>query len=84
MSASLPAMAGLKPVVPVLDVLLRIRTDMVAGAAPGMNEAFLARIPLGRLGEPAEVGAVVRFLASDEAAYLTGTTIDVGGGSYMP
>ncbi|MFZ6762986.1 SDR family NAD(P)-dependent oxidoreductase [Pseudoroseomonas sp. WGS1072] len=62
----------------------RIRTDMVAGAAPGMNEAFLARIPLGRLGEPAEVGAVVRFLASDEAAYLTGTTIDVGGGSYMP
>ncbi|MFC7610809.1 SDR family oxidoreductase [Teichococcus aestuarii] len=57
---------------------------MVAGAAPGMNEAFIARIPLARLGEPAEVGAVVRFLASDDAGYLTGTTIDVGGGSYMP
>ncbi|PWC28750.1 SDR family NAD(P)-dependent oxidoreductase [Teichococcus aestuarii] len=62
----------------------RIATDMVAGAAPGMNEAFIARIPLARLGEPAEVGAVVRFLASDDAGYLTGTTIDVGGGSYMP
>jgi 3-oxoacyl-[acyl-carrier protein] reductase len=57
---------------------------MVAGAAPGLNEAFLARIPLGRLGEPTDVAAAVAFLASEEAAYLTGTTIDVGGGSYMP
>ena len=62
----------------------RIMSDMVAGAAPGMNEAFLQRIPLGRLGEPEEVAEVVHFLASDAAAYLTGTTIDVGGGSYMP
>lgn len=62
----------------------RIRSDMVSGAAPGMNEAFLARIPLGRLGEPEDVAAVVHFLASDAAAYLNGTTIDVGGGSYMP
>jgi 3-oxoacyl-[acyl-carrier protein] reductase len=62
----------------------RIKSDMVAGAAPGMNEAFLARIPLGRLGEPEDVAEVVAFLASDAAAYLTGTTIDVGGGSYMP
>ncbi|WP_374297322.1 SDR family NAD(P)-dependent oxidoreductase [Sphingomonas sp.] len=62
----------------------RIRSDMVSGAAPGMNEAFLARIPLGRLGEPEEVAEVVHFLASDAAGYLNGTTIDVGGGSYMP
>jgi 3-oxoacyl-[acyl-carrier protein] reductase len=62
----------------------RIMSDMVAGAAPGMNDAFLARIPLGRLGEPEEVAETVHFLASDAAAYLTGTTIDVGGGSYMP
>lgn len=62
----------------------RINSDMVAGAAPGMNEAFLARIPLGRLGEPEDVAEVVHFLASDAAGYLTGTTIDVGGGSYMP
>lgn len=62
----------------------RIRSDMVAGAAPGLNDAFLSTVPLGRLGEPEEVAEVVRFLASDAAAYLTGTTIDVGGGSYMP
>ncbi|MBR0681084.1 SDR family oxidoreductase [Roseomonas eburnea] len=62
----------------------RINSDMVAGAAPGMNEAFLARIPLGRLGEPEEVAEVVNFLVSDAAGYLTGTTIDVGGGSFMP
>jgi len=62
----------------------RIKSDMVAGAAPGMNEAFLARIPAGRLGEPEEVGELVHFLASDAAAYLNGTTIDIGGGSYMP
>jgi len=62
----------------------RIMSDMVRGAAPGMNEAFLARIPLGRFGEPEDVAEVVAFLASDAAAYLTGTTIDVGGGSYMP
>ncbi|WP_426955069.1 SDR family NAD(P)-dependent oxidoreductase [Muricoccus radiodurans] len=62
----------------------RINSDMVAGAAPGMNEAFLARIPLGRFGEPQDVAEVVAFLVSDAAGYLTGTTIDVGGGSYMP
>jgi 3-oxoacyl-[acyl-carrier protein] reductase len=62
----------------------RINSDMVAGAAPGMNEAFLARIPVGRLGEASDVGKAVAFLASDNASYLNGTTIDVGGGSYMP
>lgn len=62
----------------------RINSDMVAGAAPGMNEAFLARIPVGRLGEPEDVGKVAAFLASDAASYLNGTTIDIGGGSYMP
>lgn len=62
----------------------RINSDMVAGAAPGLNEAFLARIPLKRFGEPEDVAEVVSFLASDAASYLTGTTIDVGGGSFMP
>jgi 3-oxoacyl-[acyl-carrier protein] reductase len=54
----------------------------VAGA--GVNEAFLAQVPMGRVGTPADVAAVVGFLASDAASYLTGTTIDVGGGSFMP
>ncbi|WP_135466391.1 SDR family oxidoreductase [Crenalkalicoccus roseus] len=62
----------------------RIDTPMARGAASGMNEAFLAQIPLGRLGTPEDVAEVVAFLASDAAAYLTGATIDVGGGSFMP
>jgi 3-oxoacyl-[acyl-carrier protein] reductase len=62
----------------------RINSAMVAGATPAMNDAFRARIPLGRFGEPEEVAEVVAFLASDAAGYVTGTTIDVGGGSFMP
>jgi len=62
----------------------RIDTPMARGAAAGMNEAFLTNIPLGRMGSPEDVAEVVAFLASDAAAYLTGATIDVGGGSFMP
>jgi 3-oxoacyl-[acyl-carrier protein] reductase len=62
----------------------RIDTPMAQGAAPGMNDAFLANIPLGRTGGPEEVAEVVAFLASDAASYLTGATLDVGGGSFMP
>ncbi len=62
----------------------RIDTPMAQGAAGGLNEAFLANIPLGRVGLPADVAEVAAFLASDAAAYVTGATIDVGGGSFMP
>jgi 3-oxoacyl-[acyl-carrier protein] reductase len=62
----------------------RIMSEMVAAAGAAANDAFLTRIPLGRLGRPDEVADAVAFLASDAASYLTGTTIDVGGGSYMP
>jgi NAD(P)-dependent dehydrogenase (short-subunit alcohol dehydrogenase family) len=44
---------------------------------------ILANIPLGRLGKPEEVATVIAFLASDDAAYVTGVTIDVNGGSFM-
>jgi 3-oxoacyl-[acyl-carrier protein] reductase len=41
-------------------------------------------VPLGRLGEPRDVAHAVLFLASDEAAYVTGTTIVVDGGQILP
>ncbi|MCW3016971.1 MAG: family oxidoreductase [Solirubrobacterales bacterium] len=45
--------------------------------------AIAASIPVGRVGRPEEVAATVAFLVSDEAAYITGTTIDVNGGLFM-
>ena len=43
----------------------------------------LATIPLGRLAEPAELASLVCFLASDEAAYITGTNVDIHGGELI-
>ena len=42
-----------------------------------------ARVPVGRLGTPGDVAAAVAFLASDEAAFITGATLDVNGGLFM-
>jgi 3-oxoacyl-[acyl-carrier protein] reductase len=61
----------------------RIETPMAAGVADEVNQAMLATIPVGRLGQPDDVGAVVAFLASDGAGFITGATIDVNGGSRM-
>jgi len=60
-----------------------IDTDMTKGLAPEQQEALLAGIPLGRLGEVGDVAAAVRFLASGEAGYITGTTLHVNGGMFM-
>ena len=49
-------------------------------APPGRLEALLEHIPAGRFGEPSEIGALVVYLCSDEAAYLTGQTISPNGG----
>ncbi|MBD0271971.1 MAG: SDR family oxidoreductase [Acetobacteraceae bacterium] len=62
----------------------RIDTPMARATAAGTNAAFLADTPLGRAGSPEEVAAAVAFLASDDASYLTGAILDVGGGSFMP
>ncbi|HWK34812.1 glucose 1-dehydrogenase [Sphingomonas sp.] len=56
-----------------------IRTHM----KPEVREQVVADIPLGRLADPAEIGAAVAFLASDEAAYITGATLDVNGGFWI-
>ncbi len=51
--------------------------------SPEEQEKVLAAIPLGRLSTPQEIAAVVVFLASDEARYITGITVDVSGGRYL-
>ncbi len=50
---------------------------------PGFLDRTAATAPLRRLGAPAEVAAVIGFLASDGASFVTGTTIDVNGGWFM-
>ncbi len=60
-----------------------IDTDMTRALSAAQREPLLQRIPLGRLGEPAEIAAAVAFLASREAGYITGATIHVNGGLHM-
>jgi len=60
-----------------------IETDMTQAIADKAREALVGRIPLGRLGAPDEVAAAVAFLASDEAAYITGQVLAVNGGMYL-
>lgn len=51
--------------------------------AHGDDATLAAKIPLGRLADPAEIATVVHFLASDAASYITGSVLDVNGGMYM-
>lgn len=60
-----------------------IDTDMTRELTEAQRDAMLSQIPLGRLGQPEEIAAVVSFLASDAAAYITGATLPVNGGMYM-
>jgi 3-oxoacyl-[acyl-carrier protein] reductase len=60
-----------------------IDTDMTSSLAPELKDKILASIPLKRLGTPEDVAAAVRFLASEEAAYITGHVLNVNGGMYM-
>lgn len=59
-----------------------IATDMTAGLDDATKELILASVPLKRLGTPEEIANAVNFLASDEASYITGSTIHVNGGMY--
>lgn len=60
-----------------------IETDMTAGLPEQAKQAIVAQTPLGRQGTADEVAAAVVFLASDEAAYVTGQVIRVNGGMYV-
>jgi 3-oxoacyl-[acyl-carrier protein] reductase len=56
---------------------------MTDGLAEAQRQALMGRIPAGRLGEAADVAAAAVYLASDEAAYVTGQTLHVNGGMAM-
>ena len=60
-----------------------IDTDMTAVLSEELKNNMLAHIPLKRLGKPEDVAAAVRFLASEDAGYITGHVLDVNGGMYM-
>ena len=61
-----------------------INTEMMATIPEKvMNEVILPQIPVGRLGEPEEMARAVVFLASDDAGFVTGSTISANGGQYM-
>jgi 3-oxoacyl-[acyl-carrier protein] reductase len=60
-----------------------IDTDMTRALTEQQVAALLQQIPAGRFGLPEDIAAAVAFLASNEAAYITGTTLHVNGGMYM-
>ena len=60
-----------------------IGTDMTSGLNEELKQKMIDNTPLRRMGAPEDVAAAVRFLASDEAAFITGHVLDVNGGIYM-
>ena len=60
-----------------------IETAMTEAITPEQKEKLFARIPLGRLGSPDDVAHTVAFLASEQAAYITGQVLHVNGGMYL-
>lgn len=60
-----------------------IETDMTKALNDDQRAATLSQVPAGRLGDPREIAATVAFLASSDAAYITGETLHVNGGMYM-
>lgn len=60
-----------------------MRTEMTADTLDANEAKYLARIPLRRIGQTEEIAAVVVYLASDRASYMTGATLDVSGGMLM-
>ncbi|CEJ12273.1 3-oxoacyl-[acyl-carrier-protein] reductase FabG [bacterium YEK0313] len=61
----------------------RIETPMAATAGADVNRAYVSQIPVARIGHPGDIASAVSFLASDEAGFITGATLDVNGGHFM-
>ncbi len=60
-----------------------IATEMVMAVDEKIRDSIIKQIPVGRLGLPEEIARCVSFLASDEAGYITGSTISANGGQYV-
>ena len=60
-----------------------IDTDMVAAVPPEVLEKIVAKIPVGRLGQAQEIARGVAFLCSEEAGFVTGSTLSINGGQHM-
>ncbi len=60
-----------------------IDTDMVAAVPEDVLKKIIATIPAGRLGKAEEIASMVSFLASDQAAFITGATMTVNGAQYI-
>ena len=60
-----------------------IDTEMVQAVPPKVLEGIIAQIPVGRLGRAEEIAAMVAYLASDDAAFITGAVMTVNGGQYI-
>ncbi len=59
-----------------------IATEMVAAIEPSILEKIVSQIPVGRLGKPEEIAMCVKFLTSDDAGWMTGSTLTINGGQY--
>lgn len=60
-----------------------IGTEMVMAVPEKVRDSIVAQIPVGRLGEPAEIARCVAFLASDDAGFITGSTLSANGGQFV-
>jgi len=60
-----------------------VKTDLIAHVSEEVMGAIVKRIPVGRIGEPEEIARCVTFLTSDDAGFITGSTLSVNGGAYM-
>lgn len=60
-----------------------IATDMVKAVEEHVLQKIVAQVPIGRLGEPEEIGRCVAFLASDDAGFITGSVLTANGGQYI-
>ncbi len=60
-----------------------VNTDMVAAVPEKVLQSIIAKIPVGRLGEPEDIARGVVFLAADEAGFVTGSTMTINGGQYL-